>query len=205
MMNTWYCPECKAKIYLSETEKFHCRYCNVRNADSAEEFYSDFFQSVIIADKMADQIKNLTNSALDVIIFNAVQSRSEVDKRAENTIRFMLNHGFSPDGDGLSPIPPLHMVLWHEEMTGIRHTRIAKLLIDFGADVNALDRDGGVPLNSAAYTGNIEIVRYLIEHGAEINARNFSVLRSAILGKHQNVIDYLKKLGAQDYPPGGRP
>ena len=45
--------------------------------------------------------------------------------------------------------------------------------------------------------------RLLVEHGAEVNPRNFSVLRSAILGKHQDIIDYLKTAGALDYPPGG--
>ena len=52
-------------------------------------------------------------------------------------------------------------------------------------------------------SGNLEVVRYLVEHGAEVNPRNFSVLQSAILGKHQDIIDYLKTAGALDYPPGG--
>jgi ankyrin domain protein len=202
-MNTWYCPECRARIVLPDNEKFHCRYCNVRNANPAEEFYSDFFRLVIAGGGTADRVKNLTNSALDVIIFNAAQSLPEEESRAVNTIRFMLNHSFSPDGNGAVPFSPLHMALWYEDIAGTKHTRIAKLLIDSGADVNAPDRDGGVPLHRAAYNGNLEIVRYLVEHGAEVNPRNFSVLQSAIQGKHQDVIEYLKTVGAEDYSPGG--
>lgn len=202
-MNTWYCPVCKARIDLPEEETFHCRYCDIRNADPEEKFYQDFFQTVIVAANMSDQVKNLTNSALDIVIFNAARSRPEDEKQALNTIRFMLNHGFSPDGNGAVPFPPLNMALWHEDITGTRHTQIAKLLIDSGANVNAPDREGGVPLHHAAYSGNLEIVRYLVEHGAEVNPHYFPVLRSAILGKHQDVINYLKSIGAQDYPSGG--
>lgn len=201
-MNTWYCPVCKARIDLPEDESFHCRYCDIRNSDSKENFYQDFFQIVIVAGKMSDKVGNLTNSALNVVIFNAAQSRPEDEKQALHTIHFMLNHGFSPDGNGAVPFSPLNMALWHEDIAEIRHTQIAKLLIDSGANDNALDREGGVPLNHAAYSGNLEVVRYLVEHGAEVNPRNFSVLRSAILGKHQDIIDYLKTAGALDYPPG---
>jgi len=58
------------------------------------------------------------------------------------------------------------------------HVEIAKLLIDKGANVNAIsassDKSGGqeTPLMIAALRGNTEIAKLLIEKGADVQAKN---------------------------------
>ena len=41
-----------------------------------------------------------------------------------------------------------------------------------GADVNQPDELGATPLHDAAWSGNLEIARYLMEHGANVKARH---------------------------------
>ena len=52
------------------------------------------------------------------------------------------------------------------------HTEIAELLIDNGADVNAMRGGGGTPLSYAASWGHEEIVELLIANGADVNVKD---------------------------------
>lgn len=46
------------------------------------------------------------------------------------------------------------------------HVDTVRVLIDTGADVNAQDLTGWTPLHAAAFKGNLQIVRLLLERGA---------------------------------------
>ncbi|KAJ7336844.1 hypothetical protein DFH08DRAFT_749106, partial [Mycena albidolilacea] len=52
------------------------------------------------------------------------------------------------------------------------HLEMVKLLVQHGADVNAVDESSGSPLEAAAYGGHIDVVQFLIEVGAHINIRS---------------------------------
>jgi uncharacterized protein len=47
----------------------------------------------------------------------------------------------------------------------------ATLLLNRGAQVDAADGEGVTPLVLAAYRGQIDVVKLLLEHGALVNAR----------------------------------
>jgi ankyrin repeat protein len=49
-----------------------------------------------------------------------------------------------------------------------------KMLIDAGAHVNGVNEADFTALHGAAFKGSIEIIQYLVEHGANINAQDFS-------------------------------
>jgi ankyrin repeat protein len=51
-----------------------------------------------------------------------------------------------------------------------RHGVFARLLVQHGADVNALDVDKSTPLHLASKGGHVEFAQVLIEHGADVNA-----------------------------------
>jgi ankyrin repeat protein len=53
-----------------------------------------------------------------------------------------------------------------------RDAQIVRLLIQFGASVNARDRSGETPLHSAAFGAYVEFASLLIQLGADINARD---------------------------------
>jgi hypothetical protein len=109
------------------------------------------------------------------------------------------------------------------------HVEVVKLLIERGADPNVKDTFyGEVPLGWALGKGHAEIVRLLIEHGAQGKERALiegadsgnveivkavldkgdlkpetltSALNKATKNKHTAVIEMLKKAGAQPPPP----
>ena len=47
-----------------------------------------------------------------------------------------------------------------------------RLLVEHGADVNALDSSHSTPLHLASLQGVLEAVQILIKHGADVNAQN---------------------------------
>lgn len=56
----------------------------------------------------------------------------------------------------------------HETPDGVE---VAKLLVEAGADVNVDDGCGGTPLNRAVYANKEGVALYLIERGADVNAK----------------------------------
>ncbi len=49
---------------------------------------------------------------------------------------------------------------------------IAKLLVEKGADVNAVVENGWTPLHGAAYSGSDGIVQFLVDSGATLDVIN---------------------------------
>ena len=47
--------------------------------------------------------------------------------------------------------------------------KVARLLLDRGADVNKADKDGKAPLLRASSSDNVEVVRLLLDRGADVN------------------------------------
>ena len=81
-----------------------------------------------------------------------------------------------------------------------------RLLVDHGADVNALDCSLSTPLHLASLQGVLDAVQILIKHGADVNARNetnFTPLHGAsLLGDVQIVqllIDHGADVTAKDW------
>jgi hypothetical protein len=83
-------------------------------------------------------------------------------------------------------------------------TEMAKLLIAEGIDIHQPGDLGNTPLHDACSLGNMEIVRALVESGADLFALNegnppFTLAR---FGKHDVICDYLamemKKRQAED-------
>ena len=78
------------------------------------------------------------------------------------------------------------------------HLELAKYLVaDIGVDINAMDDCGNVALIEAARVGRVDIVQYLLTHGADINivnAEQKTVLMCSV--HHQEVFSYLFPLVA---------
>ena len=66
---------------------------------------------------------------------------------------------------------------------------IVKLLIGSGADVNGTSDHGHFPLYCAAGHGHVETTQYLVEHGADLQAR---------LGDGKTVVEWLKQFANHD-------
>ena len=49
---------------------------------------------------------------------------------------------------------------------------MARILLEFGADLNARDVEGWTPLHAAAATGNLHMINLLLDEGASLTAIN---------------------------------
>jgi len=65
----------------------------------------------------------------------------------------------------------------------MRSPRIVRLLIDYGADINMIDSDGDTPLYRAASQGSLEIVKALLNAGADVDVKNDMGLKAASVAK----------------------
>lgn len=76
------------------------------------------------------------------------------------------------------------------------HVDTVQALLDKKADVNAADITGWVPLHAAAYGGNPEIIRLLLNRGATVPEGNWytpTPLELAEMLGHKDAVDLLKK------------
>jgi ankyrin repeat protein len=81
-----------------------------------------------------------------------------------------------------------------------------KLLVEAGADVNAVNEADFTALHGAAYRGLDEVIEYLVQHGAKIDARDYKgrtpyrlaegSKQSFQFQSYPETAEFLKKLGA---------
>ena len=89
--------------------------------------------------------------------------------------------------------------LYHAALNG--HHELCRLLLQYGANPNTLFA-GNPILSESARAGNLEIVKLLIEHGAEINATDSegqNALQTASIKGDKALVAYLLDRGADVY------
>ncbi|MEE9443648.1 MAG: ankyrin repeat domain-containing protein [candidate division Zixibacteria bacterium] len=78
------------------------------------------------------------------------------------------------------------------------HLQIVELLLDRGADLEAIDVDGDTPLMGAAIRGHSEIFKMLLSRGADVDILNINengVLHYAAMGGSVEIVDLLLDRG----------
>jgi ankyrin repeat protein len=86
-------------------------------------------------------------------------------------VRFLLEYGADPNLEGASGKTPLHML---SDCRADCILVVAQSLLERGADVNALDKDHQTPLLLAMQYDRSDLVRFLLEHGADPNLEGAS-------------------------------
>lgn len=71
---------------------------------------------------------------------------------------------------------------------------MVQLLVENGADVNAMDNSGVTPLFWAAGAGMIDTVKFLIEKGADVNARAEGGVTPLFVAAEEGMIETVKIL-----------
>ncbi|UYV85156.1 PPP1R16B [Cordylochernes scorpioides] len=69
---------------------------------------------------------------------------------------------------------------------------MVKLLVEFGADVNAKDSEQWTPLHAAATCGHINLVKFLIAHDAELLAVNADGNMPYDICEDESTLDYIE-------------
>ena len=84
--------------------------------------------------------------------------------RQEEAARILIDHGADVDalsGGEIARVPPLGTAAF------VRSVPLAQVLLDAGADVNRQGEGGSTALHSAAQNGDEELIRLLLERGAD--------------------------------------
>ena len=75
----------------------------------------------------------------------------------------------------------------------------AKELVEKGAYVNYHDKEGRAPIIEAAYNGRVEVVKFLLEKGADPNSRkNDGASALGFAKKYPQIVEMLKAAGAKE-------
>ncbi|XP_064640623.1 ankyrin-1-like [Lineus longissimus] len=97
-------------------------------------------------------------------------------------------------GDSSTQETPLHIACCNG------HNSVIKKLVEYGADVNALNNDGYNSLSLVTENGNVSMVRFLLQHGAKVIPDNiigwsgWTVLHKAANLKHKNNVEVMEVL-----------
>jgi ankyrin repeat protein len=87
-----------------------------------------------------------------------------------NVARMLLDHQADVNAQNADGQAPLHLLsATQDEEIGLD---LARLLLQRGANVNERDKDNATPLHLASYYKNHEIVRVLLDHGADTTMEN---------------------------------
>ena len=87
-------------------------------------------------------------------------------------VHLLLDRGADANAESDIEETPLHSVSCGEYDSQEAGVRVAQLLLERGADVNARRKDHSTSLHVASYYGNFEIVKLLLDHDANANAKS---------------------------------
>nr|XP_014283378.1 protein phosphatase 1 regulatory subunit 16A isoform X1 [Halyomorpha halys] len=97
----------------------------------------------------------------DNVILLEAASRNDIAE-----VRKLLMRGVSPDSTNEDGLTALHQCCIDD------NEEMMKLLLEFGANVNAEDSERWTPLHAAATCGHLHLVKHLIANGADLLAVN---------------------------------
>jgi ankyrin repeat protein len=170
-----------------------------------------------------EQVKKLTESGVDINAINPEYGDTALSQAAlqgyPNIVDFLLTKQISPYSKNLALIfacqkghlaiidkflqhgadvnayiedyhTPLFQAIAQNKMD------VFKRLLNEGAiNVNLVDKEGVIPLLLAAYNGHLEMVKQLVDKGADLSVKNkggCTVKDIAKQKKHNKIIEYLE-------------
>jgi hypothetical protein len=94
-------------------------------------------------------------------------------------MKLLLEHGADPKiatAHGVTALATASGIGWVEgitfEWSPAKSTEAVQMCLDLGIDVNAADDEGRTALHGAAHKGRVEVIRMLVDHGANLEAHD---------------------------------
>lgn len=113
------------------------------------------------------------------------------EKKQAAVVDYLLSKGAKGDNS--------HLVKEFVEAVQKKNLVKAKQVMKSGLDVNAKHTDSTTMLYVAAFSGDLEIVKYLVDHGAKVDATDNMKITPLIIASHlghKTVVEYLISKGA---------
>jgi len=164
------------------------------NSSKASEFtLNDHVEEIVL-------IANDHNSSLEIVkkfyLLTEIQQQQTIVSLIEHNMVEALEKVLLSKYDVnflISGQSPLHFAIKDQNLNMIR------ILIKYNADLELVDIYKETALNCAVRTGHIEIIKYLLEQGAEVNTHasdSTTPLEVAIYNRDAASVNVLKKYGA---------
>jgi len=111
----------------------------------------------------------------------------------EQVVEVLLNAGarVNDASRNFQQVTPLHSA------AAADNSRLCRLLIDHGANVNARQQGGFTPLHSAAQNGNLKMMQLFLSRGAEVNARTSQGITPLSFAKESKKEDVIRLLQSE--------
>lgn len=124
--------------------------------------------------------------------FTPVHTAVNNDKM--EVVEELLKNGADPNITNYKSISPLHTAL-----SLIKNINILKLLLEYGAHVDHYDQHGNTPLVYACYMGNLEMVKLLVNKGADIECSKGerTPMETAVYHNYDEIVEYFIEKGAK--------
>lgn len=160
-------------------------------AVDVEEFY--FIECLVEHGADVNKSNNFYHAPLTILIGNYFRSDfssfDNEDKRNEFYIKganYLINHGAN-----VNLCNNYDTVLTYAIQES--DLKMIRCLVENGADVNKVPKNGNSPLQEAVYKGDMDIIKYLIDNKVDLSDAE------TIFSKNQEIIDYLKEKGINLY------
>jgi len=144
------------------------------------------FSSKINKSMINQRMKHMRTKNRNVRFIHSVMLLEAAARNDIEEVRRLLMQGVSPDSTNEDGLTALHQCCIDDSES------MMKLLLEFGANVNAEDSEKWTPLHAAATCGHLHLVKYLICKSANLLAVNADGNMPYDICEDESTLDYIE-------------
>jgi len=144
------------------------------------------FSSKINKSLINQRMKHMRSKNRNVRFIHSVMLLEAAARNDIEEVRRLLMQGVSPDSTNEDGLTALHQCCIDDSES------MMKLLLEFGANVNAEDSEKWTPLHAAATCGHLHLVKYLICKSANLLAVNADGNMPYDICEDESTLDYIE-------------